>query len=132
MARSLHDDSTFVIKESDIPEVVNPDPDVTYTCRQLSTVKFRELQKRNTRLVPNKATRGMEPDVDGEKFADDLIDWVIADWSGILSAGQPAECSRENKVRLDGQVKGGLIGVAGLNRIQEAPQQRAESFRGPA
>lgn len=130
MSRSLHDDeATFEIKEADIPEVVNADPDVTYTVRPLSTTKFRELQKKNTRMVPNKATRAMEPEVNGENLADDLIDWVIAGWSGIVDKGQPAECSRANKLRLDGQVKTGLIGVSGLNRIEAAPAETARSFR---
>ncbi len=130
MSRSLHDESqTFEVKESDIPEVVNADPDVAYTVRPLTTAKFRELQKRNTQQVVNKASRSMEAEVNGEKLADDLIDWVIADWSGIVDKGQPAECSRANKLRLDGQVKAGLIGVAGLNRIEAAPEVRTDSFR---
>lgn len=130
MARTLHDDAaTFTVKETDIPDVLNADPDVSYDVRPLTTAKFRELQKKNTRPVPNKATRQMIDEVNGEKLADDLIDHVIAGWSGILDKGQPAECTRENKLRLDGQVKQGLIGVAGLNRIEEAPAQREESFR---
>lgn len=130
MPRSLHDEAaTFEVKEADIPEVVNPDPDVTYTVRPLTTTKFRELQKKNTKPVVNKATRAMEEQVNGENLADDLIDWVIAGWVGIVDRGQPAECSRANKLRLDGQVKQGLIGVAGLNRIEEAPAKREESFR---
>lgn len=130
MPRSLHDESsTFEVKESDIPEVMNADPDVSYTVRPLSTTKFREFQKKHTRLVPNKQTRGMESDVNGEALADDLIDWVIAGWSGILDKGQPADCSKANKLRLDGQVKQGLIGVAGLNRIEAAPAETERSFR---
>ena len=70
MARSLHDESqAFDVKEIDIPEVMNADPDVVYTVRALTTSKFRELQKANTRLVPNKATRAMEPEINGEKLA---------------------------------------------------------------
>lgn len=130
MPRQLHDDSsTFEVKETDIPDVTQADADTSYTVRPLTTAKFRELQKKNTKLVVNKATKSMEQEIDGEKLADDLIDWVVAGWSGILDKGQPAECSRENKLRLDGQVKQGLIGVAGLNRIEAAPAVRDDSFR---
>lgn len=133
MPRSLHDEaSTFEVKETELPDVTVADEETIYVCRPLSTAKFRELQKKNTKLVPNKATRGMEDQINGEKLADDLIDWVIADWRGIVDKGRPAECSRENKVRLDGQVKTALIGYAGLNRIEEAPAQRDASFRPPA
>lgn len=130
MARALHnDDTTFTVKETDIPDVQQADPDVTYEVRALTTAKFRELQRKNTRPVPNKATRQMVDEVNGEKLADDLIDHVIAGWAGIVDKGQPAPCTRENKLRLDGQVKQGLIGVAGLNRIEEAPAATEASFR---
>src|SRR5688572_20337575 len=99
MARQLHDESTaFPVKESDLPDVLNPDPEVTYSVRPLSTAKFRELQKKNTRMVPNKQTRQMDPELNAEHFADDLIDHVIEGWSGIVDKGQPAECSRANKL----------------------------------
>jgi hypothetical protein len=130
MPRQLHDENaTFEVKEADIPDVVNPDPDVTYTVRPLSTAKFREFQKRNTKMVPNKATRGMEQEVNGEVLSDDLIDFVLVSWSGINYRNEPAECNRANKLLLDGQVKQGLIGVAGLNRIAAAPAAKEDSFR---
>lgn len=133
MPRQLHDEtSTFWVSESDIPEVVNPDPDVAYECRPLTTAKYRELQRKNTKSVVNKATRAMDDQVNGEALADDLIDWVVANWRGIVDKGDPAECSRANKLRLDGQVKSGVIGIAGLNRLEAAPEVRADSFRSPA
>ena len=133
MPRQLHDESsTFDVKETDIPEVQNADHEVVYTCRPLTTAKFRELQKKNTKPVANKATRSMVEEINGEGLADDLIDWVLVSWVGILVKGQPAECSRAHKLLLDGQVKQGLIGVAGLNRIEAAPAVRDDSFRQPA
>lgn len=130
MPRSLQDESEhFDVKESELPDVINADPDVSYTVRPLTTDKFRELQKRNTKLVVNKASRSMEKELNGEGLADDLIDHVLAGWVGIVSKGQPAECTRANKLRLDGQVKGGLIAIAGLNRIEAAPAAKEESFR---
>ncbi len=130
MARQLHDEgSTLEVKEIDLPDIMQADPDTRYTVRPLTTAKFRELQKKNTRQVVNKATRSMTDELNGEGLADDLIDWVIADWAGILSKGEPAECSRENKLKLDGQVKQALIGVAGLNRIEAAPAAKEDSFR---
>jgi hypothetical protein len=133
MARQLHDEgSTFEVKETDLPDIQQADPEVSYTVRPLTTAKFRELQKKNTRQVVNKATRSMVDELNGEGLADDLIDWVLANWAGILSKGQPAECTRDNKLKLDGQVKQALIGVAGLNRIEEAPTKQDESFRPPA
>lgn len=128
--RQLHDEgATFEVKETDLPDVMQADAEVTYTLRPLTTTKFRELQKKNTRQVVSKATRSMVDELNGEGLADDLIDHVIACWTGIVSRGQPADCTRENKLKLDGQVKQALIGVAGLNRIEAAPAAKEESFR---
>ena len=130
MARQLHDEAPFEVKESDLQGIDEVDKDTVYTLRPLTTQKFRELQKKNTKNVLNKRAGRMEPQLDGETLADDLIDHVIADWRGILSKGQPAECSRDNKLRLDGQVKQALIGVAGLNRIEAMPEEREQSKSG--
>lgn len=132
MARQLHDDSTFEVKEVDLQGIDEADKDTAYTLRPLTTAKFRELQKKNTKQVLNKRAGRMEPQLDGETLADDLIDHVIAGWTGILSKGQPADCTRENKLKLDGQVKQALIGVAGLNRIEAIPEEREQSKSGPA
>jgi hypothetical protein len=130
MPRSLHDEtSTFDVKEVDLPDVQEADPDVSYTLRPLTTGKYRELQKKNTRPVVNKATRRMEEEVNSEGLADDLIDHVIAGWTGIIIRGTPADCTRAYKLLLDGPIKIALVGVAGLNRIEAAPVEKEGSFR---
>lgn len=130
MARQLHaEDSTFEIAETDLPDVGQADPEVVYTLRPLTTKKYRELQKAHTKLVPNKHTRAMESKLDADAFTDALVDFVIADWRGIVDGGEPAACTAANKERLDGPTKAALVNVAGLNRIVTEDDAIEQSFR---
>lgn len=130
MARQLQtDDATFEVRETELDELPDPDPEVVYVLRELTTKKWRELNRAHTRRVPNKRTGRMEDVQDAEAFADALVDYVIADWRGIVSGGQPADCTPENKLRLDGVVKSALVGRAGLTQIVREPEHREQSFR---
>ena len=131
MSRQLQtEDATFDIRETDLEEIPEADGEVVYTLRELTTKKWRELHKQHTRKVLNKATRRLEPELDGEAFSDALVDFVIADWSGITErGGAPAPCTRENKLRLDGVLKSALVGSAGLTQIVQEPEDRDQSFR---
>lgn len=133
MARQLQtEDATFEVRESDMEEIPEPDPEVVYVLRELTTKKWRELNRAHTRRVPNKITKRMEDELNGEAFADALVDYVIADWRGIADRGQPAPCTTENKLRLDGVIKSALVGCAGLTKITREGEDKAHSFRGSA
>lgn len=130
MPRQLHtEDATFEVCETDLPEIPEADGTVFYTLRELTTAKWREIRRANTTKRPNKQTRQMEAVLDEEAFSDDLVDYVLTDWRGILDRGQPAPCTRENKLRLDGPIKAALVGKAGLTQIVQEPQHREQSFR---
>lgn len=133
MPRQLHDDTqTFTVKETELEDLAQADPEVTYTLRPLTTHKYRELQRQHTKLVLNKRTGNRDEDTDASALADALVDYVLVDWAGILDRGSPAPCTRENKLRLDGQLKGALVAKAGLNQIVEEPARKEQSFRPPA
>jgi hypothetical protein len=97
----------------------------------LTTAKHREIQRANTKKVANRA-RGMEDYTDWPKVVDDLVDYVIVAWAGVVDKGEPAPCDREHKLRLDAPTKDALLERAGLNEIVAAGEQRAASFRQPA
>lgn len=134
MPRQLQtDDATFEVRETDLDEITDPDPDVVYICQELTTRRWRELNRQYTKRVPNKLTRRMDEQLDSEAFADALVDFVVQDWRGIVEpGGAAAPCTRENKLRLDGAIKSALIGRAGLTQIVREPEDRAQSFRSPA
>jgi hypothetical protein len=67
--------------------------------------------------------------VDWEAVSDDLLDYVIAGWSGIIAKGEPLPCVKVNKLLLDGPRKTAILERAGMNEIAAAPERRAESFR---
>jgi hypothetical protein len=133
MARQLHtEDATFWVAETDLPEIPEPDEAVSYQLRELTTSKWREIRKLNTTMKPNKQTRTMEPVLNDEGFSDDLVDYVIIGWKGIVDRGAEAPCTRETKQRLDGPIKSALVGRAGLTQIVREPEIKAESFRATA
>jgi hypothetical protein len=131
MPRQLQsDDYTFEVKETELDDVTDADPSVVYVLRELTTRKWRELNKAHSRKVPNKVTRRLEDVVDPEVFADALVDYVLIDWRGIVErGGKPAPCTPENKQRLDGIIKAALVGRAGLSQIVTAEANRDNSFR---
>jgi hypothetical protein len=118
------------VKDSDLDDVAGGDPGTVYTVRQITPDINRALAEKNTIKVPNRKTHRMDSEVDNVALLDDLIDYAILDWTGILDNGEPAPCTRENKVLLDQPRKLALLSVSGLNR--KAAEVRAESFRQPA
>lgn len=133
MPRQLHtEDATFEVAETEIADIPEPDPSVVYVLRELTTHKWRELKRQHTTRRPNKQTRQMEDVLDDEGFSDALVDYVLVDWRGIVDRNGPADCTRENKLRLDGVIKSALVGHAGLTQIVKEPEQQAQSFRSPA
>lgn len=121
---------TWTVKDSEI--IADGDKDTTYTLRALTKVKYREVIRRHTRKVPNRATRAMEDQTDHEAVSDELLDYALVDWTGVVAGGVTAPCTTENKNILDPRRQSAILDAAGLNQIQEAPARKAESFREPA
>lgn len=133
MPRQLQtDDATFDVREDELDDVQHADAEVVYVLRELTTTKWREIKRQHTRKVPNKVTKQMEEVTDQEAFADDITDYVLVDWRGIVErGGVPAPCTRDNKLRLDGIIKAALVARAGLTQIVQAADHRDSSFRSP-
>ena len=107
-----------------------PDPEVVYKVRPIPLTLNRQTRKKHTKVTrPN----GIREEVfDNDAFLDDLIDYAIVDWTGLTVHGEPAPCTRENKIRgLDFPRKLAILAAAGLNRPAEAAEARDHSFRGP-
>lgn len=113
---------------TDAELVPEGDKDTTYQVRHLTTEKHREIEKQNTKMVPNKRTHQREPELDADAFTEDLIDYIVAGWSGVVANGEPLPCTREYKLLLDAARKRALLVYAGSNEIVAAPERRAESF----
>ncbi len=103
--------------------------DVMYVLRHLTTEQHREIVRSNTKKVPNKRTHQMEDRVDWEAVSDDLLDYVLTEWSGVVANDAPLPCTRAHKLLLDGPRKTAMLELAGMNEVQATPERRAESFR---
>jgi hypothetical protein len=128
----LTEDDRITVLDTDLDGVTDPDSEAAYVLRPLTPEQSRKLRKQHTTFVINKRTHTKDPQVNDDAFADDLIDYVLVDWSGMVSKGQPLPCERAYKLRLDFVRKAALLGLAGGNRTERAQERRAESFRQPA
>ena len=127
-------DDRIVVVDSDLPEILDGDPEATYTLRTLTTAKIDELRRPYEKKEFNKRTHRAElvPLTRDEElaYALDCLDYALVDWTGVLYGGEPLACVREHKVLLDGPRKAAILAVAGMNKAgaqQEAAQQA--SFR---
>jgi hypothetical protein len=121
----LDADARIEVRDLDLVNVIEPDPDVVYVLRQILPATRKALQKRR----PNPKTHQMEPD--DEATLDAMVDYALIEWRGILHRGEPAPCTTENKALLDRGRKVALISVSVSNR-QMSAEQREDSFREPA
>jgi hypothetical protein len=129
MPRQLHTDDSFEVCETDLQGIPNADPAVFYTVRAISVQKHREIQRKHTTQKPDPRTRQMVSVTDLDAVADDVTDFILTGWRGIELHGQPAECSRENKLKLDAFVRVALEQLAGTNRTDAAQAAKESSFR---
>jgi hypothetical protein len=129
----LSPDTLLEVRDVDLPDVASPCEDVTYTVRQMSPAIAREMAKKHTKRRPNSTTHRMEEILDREALGEDVIDYVLVNWTGVLMPdGTPAPCTAEHKSQgLDGARKIALANIAGSNAVREA-EARADSFRRPA
>ncbi len=127
----LSAETTFEVKDTDLPGIANPCEDVSYTLRQMPPTMVRAMAKKFTRQRPNPSTHRMEDDIDVDGLAQAAIDYVLVSWVGVnLPDGTAAPCTIENKFQgLDPARRNALTNLATSNSAQEG---RADSFRSPA
>jgi hypothetical protein len=118
----LSESDQVQVRDSDI--VQGGDLTVVYTVRKITPEKQRELVKRHTRAGNNRRPET----VNLEELQEDQIDYALVAWSGVVDGTAPAECSRENKLRMDMARRYALIERAGMAEV--IAETKAESFRG--
>lgn len=113
-------------------QIVDVDPEVTYTLRTLRAADVQRLRQPYLTYVfdpkSHKRVEGdMAPDA-AEALALDLIDFVLIAWAGVVDGAEAAPCTRENKALLDPRRRAALVRVATTNTVTRA-EDRAASFR---
>ncbi len=99
------------------------DKDVSYRIRKMTPEKQRDLIKRNTR-----AGNHRRPEyINWPAVQDDQIDYLLVSWKGVKDGSSLAECSRENKLLLDGVRKTALIDRAGMSELVAAEEARQQA-----
>lgn len=124
MALELRDESaTFPVTDDKL--ITGGDKDTSYTVRRLTLDKHREIRRRHT-----KAANYRKPErIDEDAFQDDLFDYVLVGWSGVVANGEPVPCDWEHKRLIDVPRRIALLDLAGMNEIAAAEDARGESFR---
>jgi hypothetical protein len=61
---------------------------------------------------------------DRNRVNEDVLDYILLDWSGVTSplGGTEVPCTRENKLRLPTAVKLRLLAAAGHTRAEALPE----------
>lgn len=127
----LSDSDRITVTDADLVE--DGDPGTTYTLRPVSRGLYQRVSEKHA--VRFGGRRGLKLD---EQIAfsvainEELLDFALVEWSGILINGQPAPCDASHKTLLDGPRVQALLGKAGVNQIQLSEEAKAASFRSPA
>jgi hypothetical protein len=134
MAKKIEEgDEQFTVTDAKL--VQDGDSETTYTLRRLTRAQHREIQKQNTEKVINKRTHQREDQVDWAGVTDDLVDFVLVGWDGVVIRGGPAPCDRHHKLLLDNPTTEAILERAGLNEVTGASaddrETRDASFRQP-
>jgi len=129
MALNLLDGTKRIeVKDSDLPDVEGGDPETVYIVRQIPPDVNRQLSQKHTTRPINRRTGQRENVVDNLALVDEMVDWALVDWRGILLNSTPVPCTSEYKQLLDYNRKVGLLSIAGLNQVAQEGSREA-SFR---
>lgn len=128
----LDPEGRIEVKDSDLTGVTDGDPDTVYVLRPIGIEDHRVLTKQNTRDELDRRSHQKVKVTDWNAVADDVLDFVLIEWRGILFRGAAVPCERDFKLKLDYVRKHALSELAGMNQVARAPERRAESFRQPA
>lgn len=117
------------VVDADLAGVVDGDRETVYIIRPIGIEDHRRIVKANTKDTLDRRTHQKMQVSDHAAIADDVLDFILVGWRGVLYRGQAADCVREHKLKLDYVRKQALSDEAGMNQIARAPEVRAESFR---
>jgi hypothetical protein len=119
---------TITVKDSELG-VPNGDAETTYQLQLITRQVYRDIHKRHTKKQVNRSSRSMDEQTDYAAVTEDLIDYCLVGWTGVLDGGAPAELTRENKLMLDGARTQAMLELAGMSQIAKAAEEKATSFR---
>lgn len=125
------EDERIEVCDADLDGVEDGDAETVYTVRVLTQRVIDELRAKHTKQIVNRTTHRREPVTDDRAFAEDLLDYLVLDWRGIVfkATRQPVPCTREFKISaLSGARVEALFKLAGVNETERA-DARAASFR---
>lgn len=130
MARVLlTTDDRIEVRDSELG-LPDGDPETVYILRPLLTETHREIVKKHTTYVLNKVTHQKEPQVNTDAVVDEIYDYVLVDWRGVVdAAGKAAPCDGATKRGLGTVIRTALLERAGLNQIKSVAEQQEDSFR---
>lgn len=124
----LQDGEEFTVSDDKLPNVTDGDPEVSYRLRKIDPKHHKQITKQHTKPEFQRGV-GKVDKVDWASTVEDLLDYALIGWSGVLLGGKPADCTRELKLKgLDGARRNALIELATSN-ARAAEEVRAESFR---
>ena len=102
-------------------------PCVVITLRPISKAKQRSVIQRFTEKILNPKTRGMDEVTDWETVQDELADYCIIGWTGLVGGDDlPLQCVREAKIALPVELSNEIVKRASVG---EGVDVQAESFR---
>lgn len=130
MARVLlNTDDRLEVRDSELG-LQDGDPETVYILRPLLTETHREIVKKHTTYVLNKVTHQKDAVTNTDAVVDDIYDYVLVDWRGIVdAAGKAVPCDSVSKRGLGTVIRTALLERAGLNQIKSPTEQQEDSFR---
>jgi hypothetical protein len=129
----LRENDEFTITDAEL--VDGGDKDTTFTIRRITPAELKVIEKKHT----TKPNYRRPEKLDVEAYRNDVIDFVLRNWTGVLDRGEPVACEREYKLLLSNIRKIAIMERAGMEDVtdakvqeQENADERAASFRAPA
>lgn len=122
------EDDQIVVKDTELVE--QGDPETTYTVRFVTRETYQRVStKHSARFGGRRGLKLQEQIEFAVAVNEELIDYALVSWTGVLINGQPAPCDTVHKKMLDGERAQGLLAKAGVNQIAAGEAARAASFR---
>lgn len=100
--------------------------DSRFVLRRFDSDVYRKIEKKHTIKNKNHRTGQIFTEIDEYAVNDDLLDYMIVDWSGIKSPTTSSDvpCTKEMKSKLPGSVKVKIIEACDADSITGGEQKK--------
>jgi len=103
--------------------------------RRADRDKMLEIEANNTHpkrdnkdnIIRNKITDDIIQEVDYKKNYDDLIEWVVVDWTGVKANGKDVKCERKFKLALPPSIRDAVISKSKETMITGETEKKTDS-----